>query len=115
MNKKSSTQLKSVLRAKGIVLNSEGSKKFEKHDYFQVVNAYKGLFISGIENITSIFKNVDSGNSSKIKTYEKTFCVKYDKENPEKFKDKILDSIFLKYGISLDEGMSRQGKCEIVD
>lgn len=115
MKKNNTNQLKSFIRAKGILLDSEGSKQFEKHDYFQVVNAYKGLFISGIENITTIFTNIDSYDSSKIKTYERIFHVKYNQKDPEKFKDKILDSIFLKYGINVNKGMPRQEKLKIVN
>ncbi len=114
MKKYNNQQLKKVLRNKGIYLKTKDNEQFEKHDYYQVVNAYKGIFISGIETIDTIFRHIDNQDELKIKSYEKTFGVKFDPTNKDKFKIKVLNSILNKYGITGYENQDCKHKLNIV-
>ena len=61
MYSKTTQSLKQYLKRKGVLLSKEYSRQFSKYDYFQVVNGYKGLFISSVETIDDIFHNIDQG------------------------------------------------------
>lgn len=100
-------QLNAHLNEKGIAKKHGDSALFFNNDYFQVVNAYKALFISGVENINDILKNID--NNQEIKRYKKAFAIGKIKDNAE-LKRKILLKICEKYNIS-----SKANQCDIIE
>ena len=95
--KKSNNQLRENLNNKNINVKFIKNKKFNSYSYYQVINAYKELFIEDIETIDQIEKNIN--NNVKINYYEKLFNVKYDSD----FFINICKRICLKYNIKINE------------
>ena len=56
---------------KGIGVNASEKRKFVNYNYYQVINAYKNLFIDGIETIDEITNNILNGKD--IERYKKCF------------------------------------------
>lgn len=92
-----SKQLSLHLNEKGIAKTYGDSNRFIKNDYFQVINAYKSLFVIRVENINKIISNIDKNID--IKRYKKAFSINKYKDNDE-LKNKIIDKILDKYGIN---------------
>ena len=96
MKSYTNNQLKRKLKNKGIVLDDKKKKLFDKYSYYQVVNAYKNIFSTGIEDIDDIKYNVE--NNIEIDRYCKSFSIGKYKDNQELFR-KILFCICEKYSI----------------
>ena len=94
-------QLKNNLIKKGIALDRSDLALFKGHDYFQIVNAYKYLFVDSAEDIDTIKNNIDANNVCKIREYEKHFGITKYRGNTDLL-SKICDSIIKKYGIELE-------------
>lgn len=58
MKSYTNVKLKKKLQSKGIQLDNRKKKLFDKYSYYQVINAYKNIFSTNIENIDDIEKNI---------------------------------------------------------
>lgn len=56
MKSYTNTKLRKKLQNKGIILDNRKKSCFDKYSYYQVINAYKNIFSTGIENIDDIEK-----------------------------------------------------------
>lgn len=90
-------QLKKKIQNKGILLDNTKRKQFDKYSYYQVINAYKNIFATTIENIDDIKNNID--NNIDIERYCNNFGV-YKREDKNFFFKNILYKICQKYGIN---------------
>ena len=67
----STSKLIKNLERKGISFEFGEKQLFKKYNYYQVINAYKNLFVADVENIDKIRKNIqnniDVGFFSQIK------------------------------------------------
>lgn len=98
MKSYTNTKLRKKLQNKGIILDDKKKQYFDKYSYYQVINAYKNIFSTGIENIDDIEKNIN--NSIDIDRYRKNFSISSDVNNSALFRG-ILISICQKYGINI--------------
>ena len=112
MNSYTTRELFKNIKAKGIAVSSKDRYSFSKHDYFQVLNAYKGIFISGIETIDDILSNIDNGLN--IDRYKISFCVKKYADVTD-FKNKICNFIILKYGLKTSKGSPLSDKVKEIN
>lgn len=99
MKTNSSEKLIEILENKNISFNENciGDKTlFKKYSYYQVINAYKLLFITDVENIDKIKENI--GSNKNLKTYRKDFSIKSNISDSELF-ECICTTICNKYGI----------------
>ena len=90
--------MRKKLQNKGIILDDKKKRYFDKYSYYQVINAYKNIFSTRIENIDDIKKNIK--NSIDIDRYRKKFSIYSDTNNSNLYR-RILISICQKYGINL--------------
>lgn len=105
MKKLTNDQLYLNARRKGILFSRGEKKEFEKYDYFQVINAYKALFVVGVESIDDIEKIIDSNNTNEIIRIQKYFDIStYNSTND--LKTKICLKIGKKYGLNFDKNSS---------
>ncbi|MBR2828476.1 MAG: Abi family protein [Bacilli bacterium] len=88
--------MRKKLQNKGIILDDKKKQYFDKYSYYQVVNAYKNIFSTGIEKIDDIEKNIK--NSIDIDRYRKNFSISTDTNDGTLYRG-ILISICQKYGI----------------
>jgi len=96
-------QLKRKLQNKGIKLDANKKKLFDRYSYYQVINAYKNIFASTIENIDDIRENIE--NDIDIDRYCKNFNIEQN-DNKELFFRSILFKICKKYGIEYKKANS---------
>ena len=89
-------KLKKKLQNKGIQLDKRKKKLFDKYSYYQVVNAYKNIFSTNIENIDEIENNVK--NNFDIDRYLKNYDIDSYHNNTHLFRT-IEIKICQKYGI----------------
>ena len=80
MKSLTNSKLKKKLKSKGITLDEKKKKQFDNYSYYQVVNAYKNIFITGIENIDDIEKNIV--NSIDLERYYNTFSIQHGQPCP---------------------------------
>ena len=92
MKSYTNTKLRKKLQNKGIILDEKKKQHFDKYSYYQVINAYKNIFSTSIEN------NIK--NSIGIDRYRKNFSISNDTSNSTLYRG-ILISICQKYGINL--------------
>ncbi|MBP3461820.1 MAG: Abi family protein [Bacilli bacterium] len=99
MEKHSNNILIKNLELKNI--SFEGCKKtlFNRYSYYQVINAYKSLFVSETENINDIYENIN--NNEKIEDYKKMYCIN---SNIDIFRE-ICKKICKKYGLEYNNTM----------
>ena len=69
MKSYSNIKLKKKLENKGIALDEKKKNKFDKYSYYQVINAYKNIFSTNIEDIDEIIDNIS--NNKEIDRYKK--------------------------------------------
>lgn len=93
------------IQNKGIQINESDKEKFIKNDYYQVINAYKLLFIVGVESIDDILINIKTNKD--IDRYKKYFSIIND-ESIDQLENIIIDSISKKYGINNNLNNIRQ-------
>ena len=98
MKSYTNTKLRKKLQNKGIILDEKKKQHFDKYSYYQVINAYKNIFSTSIENIDDIENNIK--NSIDIDRYRKNFSISNDTSNSTLYRG-ILISICQKYGINL--------------
>ena len=98
MKSYTNAKLRKILQNKGIILDDKKKQYFDKYSYYQVINAYKNIFSTGIENIDDIEKNIK--NSIDIDRYRKKFSISNDTNNNALYRG-ILINICQKYGINL--------------
>ena len=109
MYSKTTQGLRRYLKRKGISISGEYRQRFSKYDYFQVINGYKGLFISGVENMDRILENLQSGID--LDRYRAAFSIPANTPKDD-CHTRIIDSIVDKYGLdvaktaSVDEKLS---------
>lgn len=97
MKSYTNNQLKRKLQSKGISLDDNKRKQFDKYSYYQVINAYKNIFATTIENIDDIKNNID--NNIDIERYCNNFNT--DKsDDKDSFLRNILYKICQKYSIN---------------
>ena len=89
-------KLKKKLQNKGIQLDTKKKKLFDKYSYYQVINAYKNIFSTDIENIDDIENNIKKGID--IDRYLKNYNIDLYDNNEHLFR-KIEIKICQKYGI----------------
>lgn len=97
MKSYTNTKLKKKLQNKGIILDEKKKQHFDKYSYYQVINAYKNIFSTGIEYIDDIENNIS--NSVEIERYRKNFSISNAVSDEDLFRT-ILVNICQKYGIS---------------
>ena len=98
MKSYTNTKLRKKLQNKGIILDEKKKQHFDKYSYYQVINAYKNIFSTSIENIDDIENNIK--NSIDIDRYRKNFSIANYTNNSALYRG-ILISICQKYGINL--------------
>lgn len=91
------------LERKGISFNRGEKQLFKKYDYYQVINAYKNLFVSDVENIDKIRHNIMSNID--IARYKNCFGINSNIVGNDLFKE-ICRKIIKKYGLDYDKNMS---------
>ena len=104
-------KLRKKLQNKGIVIDDRKKTCFDKYSYYQVINAYKNIFCTKIEDIDDIEKNI----SNNIDRYKKNFAIKDNINDSDLFRE-ILNKICKKYGISFkssdsDNELKNKIKC----
>lgn len=105
METNTTNKLISILKNKGITFEKGEQALFKKYSYFQVVNAYKNLFISDEDDIDEIKDNI--ANNIKIEFYRSSFGIKPDVKDDELY-DAICNKITKKYGIVSDPQMTTE-------
>lgn len=78
MDTNSTNKLIEILERKQIKFEKGEKSLFRKYSYYQVVNAYKDLFVKDIEYIDDIKNNISKGIN--IEFYRSTFKIKPDIE-----------------------------------
>lgn len=99
MEKHSNNLLIRGLESKNINFQNREKSKFNSYSYYQVVNAYKSLFVSGVETIDDIYNYINNG--VKINEYKASFGIT---ANTDIFRE-ICKKICKKYGISYSHTM----------
>lgn len=94
--------IKNLLR-KGISFDRGEKDLFTKYDYYQVINAYKNLFIVDVENIDTIKRNVL--NNIDIDRYKNYYNINSNLEGNDLFRE-ICKKIIKKYGLEYNKDMS---------
>lgn len=97
MKSYTNTKLRKKLQNKGIILDDRKKSCFDKYSYYQVINAYKNIFSTGIENIDDIERNIN--NLVDIDRYKKNFSISEDIGSNALYRE-ILIKICQKYGIT---------------
>ena len=103
METNTTSKLIKNLERKGIGFNRGEKQLFKKYDYYQVINAYKNLFVSDVENIDKIRQNILSNID--IARYKNCFGITSNINGNDLFKE-ICKKIIKKYGLDYDKNMS---------
>lgn len=103
METNTTSKLIKNLERKGITFNRGEKQLFKKYDYYQVINAYKNLFIVDVENIDKIRQNVL--NNIDIPRYKEYYGINSNIIGNDLFKE-ICKKIIKKYGLDYDKNMS---------
>lgn len=96
MNTNSTNKLIEILGRKQIRFEKKEKALFRKYSYYQVVNAYKDLFVKDIEYIEDIKNNIQ--NNINIDFYRNAFKIKLDVEDKDLYEN-ICNKICDKYGL----------------
>lgn len=96
MDTNSTNKLIEILERKQIKFEKGEKSLFRKYSYYQVVNAYKDLFVKDIEYIDDIKDNISKGIN--IEFYRSTFKIKPDIEDKDLYEN-ICNKICDKYGL----------------
>ena len=102
METNSTSKLISNLERKGIIFDFGEKQLFKKYNYYQVINAYKNLFIADVENIDKIRKNIQ--NNIDVDRYKKYYGINSNIVGDSLFKE-ICKKIIKKYGLEYDKNM----------
>lgn len=90
----STNKLIENIERKGIEIDARGKKIFRRYNYYQVINAYKNIFVDSIETINDIRENIFRGKD--LERYKKAFNISDDLPCDELF-FKICKNICKKY------------------
>ncbi len=93
MEKHSNNLLIKGLELKNIKFQIGEKSKFNRYSYYQVVNAYKSLFVDSVETIDDIYNNINNG--IKVNEYKKAYGIS---ANNDIFRE-ICKKICKKYGL----------------
>ncbi len=96
MNTNSTNKLIEILERKQIKFEKGEKSLFKKYSYYQVINAYKNLFVKDIEYIDTIRNNILENKN--IEFYRTVFKIKPEVKN-ENLYENICDRICEKYGL----------------
>lgn len=96
MNTNSTNKLIEILERKQIKFEKGEKSLFKKYSYYQVINAYKNLFVKDIEYIDAIRNNILENKN--IEFYRNVFKIKPEVKN-ENLYENICDKICEKYGL----------------
>lgn len=96
MNTNSTNKLIEILELKQIKFDKGEKSLFRKYSYYQVINAYKNLFVKDIEYIDTIRSNILQNKN--IEFYKNVFKIKPEIKTEELY-EKICDKICEKYGL----------------
>ena len=96
MNTNSTNKLIEILERKQIKFEKGEKALFKKYSYYQVINAYKDLFVKDIEYIEDIKKNIQKNVN--IDFYRNAFKIKPDVEDKDLYEN-ICNKICDKYGL----------------
>ncbi len=96
METNSTNKLIIITKNKGIKFLKGDKSLFTKYSYFQVINAYKNLFVCDEDTIDEIKKNIE--NKIKLGFYRKSFQIKDDVTDDNLF-EAICNKICKKYGL----------------
>ena len=99
MDKNSNKKLIKNLKLKNIYFNNREKNKFNSYSYYQVINAYKPLFVERVETIDDIYNNINSGIN--IDEYKRSFRIN---QNNDIFRE-ICKKICKKYGLDYNSTM----------
>ncbi len=99
METNSTRRLITITENKGINFQKGDKSLFKKYSYFQVINAYKNLFVCDEDTIEEIKININNNNKSKINYYRKTFQIKKEIQNKDLYEN-ICNKICKKYGLT---------------
>ena len=110
MEKHSNNILIKTLEAKNIKFQNGEKTKFNSYSYYQVINAYKSLFVLGVETIDDIYNNINEG--IKIDEYKASFGITANTDIFREICKKICKKYGLKYSstmkdLSLKENISK--------
>lgn len=100
MEKRSNKLLIRNLEAKNIVFKNKN--KFNKYSYYQVINAYKPLFVTNIETIDDIYFNINK--EIKLEYYKNVFGISSDSDL---FRE-VCKKIFKKYGLKYSNTLKNE-------
>lgn len=103
METNTTSKLINNLMRKGIVFNRGERELFKKYDYYQVINAYKNLFIVDVEDIEKIQQNIF--NNIDVERYKSYYGIKSNITGHDLFKE-ICKRITKKYGLEYNKNMS---------
>ncbi|MBR2708498.1 MAG: Abi family protein [Bacilli bacterium] len=103
METNTTTRLIKNLERKGIKFDYGERQLFKKYDYYQVINAYKNLFIVDVENIDKIKENIE--NNIDVDRYKYYFGISSNIAGIDLFKE-ICKKIIKKYGLEYNKNMS---------
>ena len=90
MNTNSTNKLIEILELKQIKFDKGEKSLFRKYSYYQVINAYKNLFVKDIEYIDTIRSNILQNKN--IEFYKNVFKIKPEIKTEELY-EKICDKI----------------------
>ena len=99
----STSKLIKNLERKGISFEFGEKQLFKKYNYYQVINAYKNLFVADVENIDKIRKNIQ--NNIDVDRYKKYYGINSNIGGDILFKE-ICKKIIKKYGLEYNKNMS---------
>ena len=99
MEKHSNNLLIKGLETKNIKFQNGEKTKFNSYSYYQVINAYKSLFVIKVETIDDIYNNINAG--VKINEYKMSFGIT---ANTDIFRE-ICKKICKKYGLKYSKNM----------
>lgn len=102
METNSTSKLIKNLERKGIHFDFGEKQLFRKYNYYQVINAYKDLFVVGVENIDIIRKNIQ--NNTDTDRYRKYYGINSSVNEKDLFRE-ICKKIAKKYGLEYDKNL----------
>lgn len=97
METNSTNKLITIIENKGIRFFRGDKSLFRKYSYFQVVNAYKNLFVYDEDTIDEIKDNIN--NNIKIDLYRKSFEIKPEVSDNDLY-EIVCNRICKKYGLN---------------
>lgn len=111
METNSTSKLIEITKNKGIVFERGDQVLFRKYSYYQVINAYKNLFIIDADTIDEIKNNISAGK--KLLLYRKSFQINNNIPD-NKLYETICSKICKKYGISASTLFDQEEKIRLI-